>query len=355
MNLAWLDEERDPYVLGLMRLVFSTLLLLLAFKLWTEYRVAYFGDVFHLPLWPEALVPSRSAYVALLALQATSAAAALVGFLPRPALATSALLGLYGLLCDRLHYHNNRYELLLLALLVALTPCDRSLLVWGRPRPDPAPRWAVRLVAAQLSIVYLASSLGKLLDADWRGGSVLLPRFAAANPLLEQLGLRSLMGLLSAPWFARVASLAAIAAELFLALGPWFRRPRALALWVGTLFHLGIELSAHVELFSYTMLGGYLAFVSPERRERTALWHPKSRGAGLLFWFCRRLDVLCRFEHRLEPQQRELLIVRDRLQREHRGLAALRELSRATPLLFPLWLPLWLLSRALRGGEPARS
>lgn len=348
MKLGWLDEERDPYVLGLMRLVFSTLLLLLALKLWAEYRFAYFGDVFHLPLLPEAWVPSRAGYLSLLALQAASAASALIGLWARPALAVSSLLGLYGLLCDRLHYHNNRYQLLLLALLVAATPCDRSLLLVGKPRPGPAPRWAARLVAAQLSIVYLASSLGKLFDADWRGGSVLSWRFAAANPVLEQLGLGSLIGVLSAPWFAWLASLGAIAAELFLALGPWFRRTRALALWVGTLFHLGIELSAHVELFSYTMLGGYLAFVTPERRERTALWHPQSRGATCLFWSCLRLDVLQRFEHRVVPQQRELLIVLDREQREQRGLAAFAELARATPLLFPAWLPLWLLSQRRR-------
>ena len=349
MKPKWLTEERDAYVLGLLRVVFAALMFFLAVKEWREYRVDFFGESFHMPLLPESLVPSRAVYVGLMLLQAGGSIAALCGLWARPALGLSALIALFGMLCDRLHYHNNRYELMLLALLVAVTPCDRSFLVFGKARPGAAPRWAARLVGVQLSLVYLASSLGKLLDADWRSGAVLLPRFATAQPFVEHYLFPGLMTLLTAPWFAHAASLGAIASELFLALGPWFRRTRMLALWLGVMFHIGIELAAHVELFSYTMLGGYLVFVTPELRQRQASWNPRGTVSKAWATLCQRLDILARFEQRTASEQTELLVVRDAEQRTHRGLAAFRELARATPLLFPLWLPLWLVTWRERG------
>jgi Vitamin K-dependent gamma-carboxylase len=349
VNASWLSEERDAYVLGLLRVVFATLMFFLIVKEWREYQVDFFGESFHMSLLPESLVPSRAAYLALMGFQALCSVMAVLGPWARPALGLSALGGLYGMFGDRLHYHNNRYELLLLTLLVAMTPCDRSFLVIGKAQPGVAPRWAARLVGAQLSVVYLASSLGKLLDADWRSGVVLLPRFATARPFVEQHLFPGLMALVTAPWFSHAASLGAIASELFLALGPWLPRTRVLALWLGVMFHLGIELMAHVELFSYTMLGGYLVFVTPELRQRQASWNPRGSVGKVCAALCRRLDVLARFDQRAVSEQTELLVICDAEQRAHHGLSAWRELCRATPLLFPLWLPLRLVTWRERG------
>ena len=342
---SWLSEEREAHVLGLARVAFAALLLLLTAKMAREaWPGPYFGDIFHMPLLPDSWVPTRAVYLALLACQALGCALSLVGVLARPALLLAALCGLYGFFCDRLHYHNNRYELLLLTLLVAVSPCDRSFLLLGQPRPGTASRWAARLVGAQVSIVYLSSSLGKLFDADWRGGAVLLPRFALGKPVLEQFVPASFAAILTAPWFAHSASLAAIGSELFLGLGLWFSRTRALCLWLGLMFHAGIEISARVELFSYTMLAGYLAFVTPELRERSVSWNARSQAGQALGWLCSRLDLLARFRHVQVDGQATLLVARDREGIAHRGLSAWRELSRAMPLLFPLWLPLRLLT-----------
>ncbi len=345
MKLNWLNEERDAHVLGLLRVAFALLLLLFTGRMWRELSLfGYFGDVFHMPLLPESLVPNREGYVALLALQTAGCVLSLVGVLARPALLLASLCGLYGFFCDRLGYHNNRYELLLLTLLVALSPCDRSFLLLGEARAGTAPRWAARLVGAQLTVVYLSSSLGKLFDADWRSGVVLLPRLALGQPALERFVPASWAAILAAPWFARAASLVAIGSELFLALGLWFPRTRVLCLWFGLMFHAGIEVSARVELFSYTMLCGYLVFVTPELRERTLSWNARSRTGKLLGVLCSRLDVLARFRHDYVEGQGALLVARDRVGAVHRGLSAWRELSRASPLLFPLWLPLCLLT-----------
>jgi hypothetical protein len=53
---------------------------------------------------------------------------------------------------------------------------------------------------------------------------------------------------------------------------------------------------------------------------------------------------LARFRHVQVDGQASLLVARDRAGIAHRGLSAWRELSRATPLLFPLWLPLSILT-----------
>jgi len=343
--MSWLSEERDAHVLGLLRVAFAGLLLLLTLRLGRELLQApYFGDVFHMPLLPESFVPSRSGYSVLLGCQALGCVLALIGVWARPALAVAALCGLYGLFCDRLQYHNNRYELLLLTLLVSFTPCDRSFCWSGQRRLGTAPRWAARLVGAQLVVVYLASSLGKLADADWRSGAVLLPRFALAQPFVERYLPVGFAQLLGAPWFAHAAAVAAIGSELCLALGLWFPATRVLCLWLGVMFHGGIELTAHVELFSYTMLSGYLVFVTPELHERTLSWNARRPAGRALGSLCARLDVLARFRHEQVDGQASLLIARDRSGKPHHGLSAWRELARASPPLFPLWLPLRLLT-----------
>ena len=342
---SWLSEEREAHVLGLARVAFAALLLRLTLRLALQVSHGpYFGDIFHMPLLPESWVPSRQVYGWLLACQALGCVLSLLGVAARPALLVASLCGLYGFCCDRLQYHNNRYELLLLTLLVSLSPCDRSFSLFGDHRPGTAPRWAARMVAGQLAIVYLASSLGKLFDADWRSGVVLLSRFAYGVPQVEHyLGARC-AALLSAPWFAHAAAVAAISTELFLALGLWLPRTRALSLWVGVMFHAGIEATANVELFSYTMLSGYLVFVTPELRERSVSWNARSKVGQALGWLGSRLDVLARFRHVQVDGQATLLVARDREGIAHRGLSAWRELSRATPLLFPLWLPLRILT-----------
>jgi hypothetical protein len=339
--LGWLGEEREAYVLGLLRIAFSLLLLRQTYKrareLWTW---GYFGHVFHLPLLPEAFVPSEATYRALLVVQALGCVLAFLGIFARPALFTAAFTGLFVFLCDRLQYHNNRYELLLLSLLVSLTPCDRSFLALRRGATGGlAPRWAARAVGAQVSIAYLASSLGKLFDDDWRGGVVMARRFAMGQARLSRIVPEEWASILTRPWFAHAASLSAIISELFLALGLWHRRTRPVALWLGVMFHGGIEISANVELFSYTMLCGYLVFVTPELRERRLSWGASGRRPFALF---RRLDVLARFRHEQQAAQSELLVTTDREGRAHHGLAAWRELSRAMPPLFPLWIPLWI-------------
>ena len=361
---AWrrfFGEERDALLLGVLRLAISVLLFFNGLRLVLEFsRGGYFGDYFHMPLLPEAWLPGRSGYPLLLGIQALASLCAFVGWWPREALLTATSLGLYFLCCDRLQYHNNRYALLLLGFLLAFTPCDRSfVLVRGRrhtlPRDERiAPTFARRLFQIQVSLVYLGSTAGKLLDADWRGGLVLFMRFADAPATTAAHGFPMpawVIGILTSAWFASLAAKAAIASELFIALGIWLPQTRRLALWLGVLFHVSIEITANVELFSWLMVASYLAFVVPEVRERRFEF---VRGNPRAEWLARLVtlfDWCARFERTaLEAATNPgaAFYVTNRSGRRATGALGLAQLAEAIPVLFPLWLPLALYAKVSR-------
>jgi Vitamin K-dependent gamma-carboxylase len=358
---AWalfFGEERDAYVLGLLRLAISALLFFNGGRLILELtRGGYFGDFFHIPMVPESWLPARSGYAGLLAIQAIAVSLAFLGVWPREALFVASCLGLFLLSCDRLQYHNNRYVLLLLGFLLAFAPCDRSFLIArGGARQlsaqaRKAPTFARRLFQLQVSLVYLGSAGGKLLDSDWRTGQVLLIRLAKTAQICAERGLALPPWLnltLSSPVLASLLAKAAISSELFIALGSWLPHTRRLALWVGVMFHFGIEVSARVELFSWVMGASYLAFVQPEVRERKLEFDAKSARGRALSRLVSALDWLARFEltalSEREPEGASFVVTGRDGRRLH-GIAATAELAAALPVLFPLWLPLSLLAR----------
>lgn len=349
----WLHESGETRQLGLARLAFGLLLLAESWKIYTQARVGFFRDVFFVTFLPEALLPPEPLFRALVAAHALLAAWVVVGRRARPALAAAAGVGLYLLLANRLDFHNNRYALYCYAFLLSFAPCDRAFtFARGAPREPADGRgllWAQRLVQAQASLVYLASGLSKLADPDWRGGVVLGDR---ALRFLERRRLGWPVDPFLA-WFGQpeVSSPLAklvIASELFLAVGLWVPRARAVALWVGFYFHVVIEVTQKVELFSYTTLAVYLLFVRPATRER-ALELPPARDG--LRGLVSALDWLARFELRPAPAGAPLVAI-DRDGRRASGFAAFVLLCRALPLLFPLWLPLAIVERVLARGRP---
>ncbi|HKO47088.1 MAG TPA: HTTM domain-containing protein [Polyangiaceae bacterium] len=351
-------EERDALVLGLLRLGISTLLFFNGLRMILELsRGGYFAGYFHLPMIPEQWLPSQTGYQLLLGLHALAALCAFVGFYPREALLTASSLGLYFLACDRLQYHNNRYALLLLGFLLAFTPCDRSFsLIRGRAHTLPreqrsAPTFARRLFQIQVSLIYLGSTCGKLLDADWRSGQVLFMRYAHAPEFCLQHGLPVpswAMAILTSAWFASVAARAAITSELFIALGIWWAPTRRLALWLGVVFHIGIELTANVELFSWLMVASYLAFVVPEVRERRFEFVRGHARAALLARLVALFDWCARFDRLpLASPSKEgaAFYVTNRKGQRASGALGLAQLAEGIPLFFPLWLPLALYAK----------
>ena len=357
MLRRWLTEERETYLLGLVRVVFGVLLAIHVWRHAVMLEVGYFGELFHMPLIPESWVMPRAAYVAWLWLSAAACLLIVLGIAARPALAFAALSGLYVMVSDRLHYHNNRYVLLLMCFLLAFTPCDRSFRIRGNVR-DPelrrGPIWAQRLMQLQLSLVYLASGGGKLLDPDWRSGTVImlrvgrnLDRALAQGQELPEL----LLSILRSPLTFSVACKLAILLELSLAILLWVPRLRAFALWLGVVFHLGIELTSKVEIFSWLVLTVYVLFVVPELRERVFRYDPTSRNARMVAGAVRWLDWLLRFriEPMAAPAQVDFEVV-DRDGTRAVGIRGVALIARALPALFLLWPALWLASAA--AGRP---
>lgn len=361
MLRRWLSEERETYLLGLVRVVFGVFLLIHVRRHFRALQAGYFGDVFHMPLIPEHWVPGREQYTASLLLSAAAAVLVVIGIAARPALLFASLSGLYVMLSDRLQYHNNRYVLLLMCFLLAFTPCDRSFRLWGARR-DPelrrGPIWAQRLIQLQLSIVYLASGGGKLLDPDWRAGTVLWLRVGRSLDLAQAAGHvlpEALLAVLRSPLTFSVASKIAIVLELSLALGLWLPRTRVAALWLGVWFHLGIELTSRVEIFSWLVLTVYLLFAVPELRDRVLRYDPEHRGGRALARAVRWLDWLARF--RLEPTPSSAapgaFEVVDRDGTTASGLRGATLLARALPVLFPVWPAFRVANALLRRRAPA--
>ena len=263
----WRDEQGDVTVLGAVRVALGVLLFANAVRAAGELRQGYFGDAFHWPILPEALVPSRGVYAALVLGQLALAVLVVVGLRARDALLASSLLGTYVLLCDRLEYHHNRWALFCYAGLLALAPCDRSFRLTAAPGARTGPLWAARLAQLQVSIIYLASGGSKLLDPDWRSGRVLLERFRLYAQTLDGSGIIAwLVEQVSRPDVTGVLAALAIATELFLAVGLWSQRTRAFALCWGILFHLSIEATSRVEGFTWLTLAVYALFVTPDMR-----------------------------------------------------------------------------------------
>lgn len=345
-----IESERPTYLLGLVRVAFGVFLLIgtyFAFRGVLER--GYFADAFFIPILPHAAVASRSVYLALLALRAVAASLTIVGILARPALLVASCIGFYGLLCDRLEYHNNRYVLELLAFLLAFAPCDRSFVLRNSDPSARGPAWAIWLMKLQISLVYAASAGSKLVDGDWRGGQVLHIRYLHVLDIAAARG-KELPGFvhaaLGSPFFAELSSKGAIFGELFLAVGLWLVRTRPLALWLGVMLHFGIQLAAHVEIFSFLMGAAYVLFARPELRERKLRYDASSKDGARVAALVRRLDWLRRFDMEVRPGRLEVV---DRDGATTYGFDALVALTRALPILFPFWLPLAIAAR-LRGG-----
>jgi hypothetical protein len=353
----WRDELGDAYVLGLVRVALGVLLFAQGLRAYSELRATFFGDVFHWPIIPEALVPSLSVYTVIVWSQILLAVLVVAGHAARPALMANALLGAYVLLCDRLQFHHNRWALVCYVLLLSLAPCDRSFYVAGPPASTRiGPLWATRLAQLQVSIIYVASGGSKLLDADWRAGRVLMERFHLYGQQALDAGVPSgLVEWLSQPECTSALAKLAIVSELLLAVGLWSSRARVLALWWGVWFHLAIEATSRVEGFTWLTLAVYALFVTPDVRARKLFFDGSRTRGRVLARAVSWLDWFARFEIRpwaTDDVRRGHSVVVVRRDGTHAtGVRALAMVARCVPLLFPLWAPLALAASFTKGGE----
>ena len=347
MARRWLNDTGDLHALAAARVAFGALLLLQAWEMGAELlREGYFGDHFHDPFIPEAFVPSERAYVLLLCGLAVSGVCVLVGHLARPAMFFSACAITYAMLCDRLHFHHNRWALACYVFILSFSPCDECRVLFGPRAPPQAqvtgPLWAMQLARIQVSIIDLASGGSKLLDPDWRSGAVLLDRMVRYGSIAVQRGTPAeVISFFQNPLVASIVSKGAITTELFLAFALQSRRTRLVALFVGFTFHVAIELTAAVELFGLTTMAAYLLFATPEARTRTLRYDPRRTKAVILARVVRALDWLARFDVR--PWEEDAVsksrsfVATDPEGAAATGFTGVLVIMRALPALFPLW------------------
>ena len=107
------------------------------------------------------------------------------------------------------------------------------------------------------------------------------------------------MSLLTDRSFHTGAAKFIVLTELFIALGLWWRGTRYAAVWVAVVFHLSIEASASVQVFSFLAIAVLVIWAVPSTRDRVLRIDLTSGGHRRLGALVRGLDWLARF--RVEP------------------------------------------------------
>jgi hypothetical protein len=265
-----------------------------------------YRDAFHQPYaawYPEL---PEAAYVGLLWLAAAAAVAMSLGFLTRIATATTFAIVAYNVFLSTTHFHNNRAYLIIVLAALALAPCGRELSLdaalrhrRGRPELDlSAPAWPLWLLRFECAAVYGASGLSKLVDPDWFGGTVSWQRVVRARDELQALPDWAVSVLTNRSFHTGAAKLVVLT-ELFIAFGLWSRRTRYAAVWVAVVFHVSIEASASVQVFSFLAIAVLVIWAVPSTRDRVIRIDPTPRRHRRLRALVRGLDWLARF--RVEP------------------------------------------------------
>jgi uncharacterized membrane protein YphA (DoxX/SURF4 family) len=267
-----------------------------------------YRDAFHEPYfawYPE--VPD-GVYVGLLWVAVVAAVAMSLGLLTRLAATTTFGIVAYNLFLSTTHFHNNRAYLLIVLGVLAVAPCGRelSLDAWVRRRrglpalDTSAPGWPLWLLRFECAAVYGASGLSKLLDPDWFGGTVTWQRVVQARDQLDGWHLPDwAVSLLTDRGFHTGAAKLIVLTELFIAIGLWSRRTRYAAVWVAVVFHIAIDTSAAVQVFSYLGIAVLVVWAVPSTRDRVLRIDPAAHRHRLLAAAVRGLDWLARF--RIEP------------------------------------------------------
>jgi hypothetical protein len=321
-----------------------------------------YRDAFYEPYaawYPE--VP-RGIYVGLLLLVAAAAVVMSLGLFTRVATTTTFVIVAYNLFLSTTHFHNNRAYLVIVLGLLAVAPCGRELSVdaWlrrrrGRPALDPsAPAWPLWLLRFECAAIYGASGLSKLVDPDWFGGTVTWQRVVRARDQLDGWPVPDwAWSVLTDRGFHTGAAKMIVLTELFIALGLWWPRIRYAAVWVALVFHVTIEVSASVQVFSYLAIAVLVIWAVPSTRDRVLHIDPTARGHRRWVGVVRRLDWLARFRVEPAPPGSRLEVV-DRDGTTIRGTPALALTLSRLPLTAWFALPALLLPAVRRARRAAR-
>ncbi len=292
---ALLERPVSTRSLGLVRILVGAITLLHLWPFLSEVRRGdFYRDRFHHPYLSALPDPSKQAYIVILWVGLVAALALTLGVVTRVAAWTTFSVVAYHLSLSTTNLHNNRAYLVTVLLILALAPSGRSLSVDAlvRTRREPGfdrttPGWTLWLLRFVSSVTYGASGLSKLFDPDWFGGRVTWGRVTVQEAMVRDSLLPSAIAdMLLDRSFHTFAAKMIVLTELFIASGLWWPRTRRLAIAAAICFHVTIEFSAEVQVFSLLGLAVLFAWADPslpwfERVSRR--WVPRHReiaGAG---------------------------------------------------------------------------
>ena len=363
-----IDGRADLRPLALLRVAAGFLVFfhLAPFRSLAAQGVAY-SDIFYEPYvgwFPEA---SRSTYFLLLNLATLAAVLVSVGLGTRVATAYTAGFVGYNLFLSQTHFHHNRAFLFILLVALAVLPVGRMWSVdgWLRRRfgdrftaSTSASRWPLSLLRFELAAVYVASGASKLFDPDWWGGlvnQIRMEREAAA--ILDRGVPEWLLDIMLSSGFHAWTAKVVVLTELFIGIGLLVPRLRLVAIWVAIPFHVIIELTADVQIFSYAALAALVVWVTPVSRDRRVVIRGTGRLQEVLAWMIRWLDWTSRFTLSRESGAGPAVTLHDRPASDgapitRHGLEALRMILTRLPATF--WLTAPLLLPGLRGAFDRR-
>lgn len=315
------------------------------------------------PWFPQ--LPDR-VWFTMLWLGAGAAVLMMIGLWTRVATTTAFAVVATNLLLSETHFHHNRAFLAIVLGGLALLSSGRVLSVdawWRRRRGRPiagdvAPLWPLWLLRAQVCLVYLASGISKLVDPDWFGGLVLWDRVVRFQHVLDPTPLPGwAVDALTSRWLYYGVGPAAVLTELFIGIGLWFHSSRLAAIWVAIMFHVLIEVSASVEVFSFVAIAALAIWVTPSTRDRTLRVGGDDGTSRGLIALVRAGDWFGRFRiERAGPDEPVLTFV-DRDGTVSTGAHGAGVVLSRLPLTFPLAAPLlaWSNSRSRRSRSVVRA
>ena len=248
------------------------------------------SDKLRAPYFGPAEPISAAVAIGLIVVWAVAGMAFTVGAFTTPAAIVLVGTFIATMLLDEQLYSNHLYLMVLMVGLLAAARPGLALSVDARRHGEQVtgPAWPIRLIRAQISIVYLFAAISKV-NAVFLSGTVLNSYLSTDAPLAIPQAWRS---------FELMASLSilTIILELMLAIGLWLPRWRRTVMVLGLALHLGtivwMTVPLQLTIFALVMFSGYLAFLSPERGSVTVVWDDSCGFCRQWVTWFRRLDWL---------------------------------------------------------------
>lgn len=295
---------------------------------------------------------SSDVYVGLLWVAALGAVLISVGLFTRAATATTAAIVGYNLFVSQVHYHHNRAFLFVLLVGLALVPVGRvfsldAMVARWRGRPLRAPtarRWPLMLLRFQVAAVYFASGFSKLLDPDWFGGTVTRIRVEWYSADAVAAGVpESVVDVVAGAGFHAGFAKVVVLTELLIAIGLLTPRLRTAAVWVAIAFHVAIQFSASVQVFTFAAMAALVIWVEPSLERRRLVVGTGRRAMAAAVWW---LDWTGRFV--IESSSGSAVVLHDLDDGVTGGSAAIRRTLTLLPLTFWFAAPVCVLANTGR-------